>query len=204
MKGRRLLIGPLREGRGVNTGRMMSSRILKHPESIRSKRISQQAVSISSWPVKKRRNARMSPGGQRCICMIRFRFHCIQDFDGISSTRDSEDGTAEKVFGKLLGIESSWCYDEFTRSVPESDLSIICLQDWQKPTYSWIAQTRRQYASVAIVPRVLYPENHLQCRPSCIWSTFRTLLWSAALAHDQAVEGHGCRCYSSSIVKTRL
>ena len=45
-------------------------------------------------------------GDKRCIEVIRFRFLGIQNFDRISSTRNSEDGTAIKVFGKLFGIES--------------------------------------------------------------------------------------------------
>ena len=35
---------------------------------------------------------------KRCIEVIRFRFLGIQDFDGIGSTRDSEDRTADKIF----------------------------------------------------------------------------------------------------------
>jgi len=46
-------------------------------------------------------------GDKRRIEVIRFGFLGIQDFDGIGSTRDSEDGTTKKVFGELFGIKSS-------------------------------------------------------------------------------------------------
>jgi hypothetical protein len=44
-------------------------------------------------------------GNERCVEVITLGFLGIQDFHGICSTWDSENGTTEEVLGELFSVE---------------------------------------------------------------------------------------------------